>query len=908
MKKNIICLLKMAAFYTLLGFLLQGIMVNILFATSTSEGQNLQSIKISMNVANVSFEQALQIISDKTKFNFSYDKKEVPLDEKLTIDVTDESLYDLLKGLASQYNLVFQRINSQIVIKKGNGVQEFSIPVQQAGGGIKGRITDSKTGEPLLGANITLRGTNKGTTTDNQGYYSFDNLESGSYSMVIQYVGYSSKTEVINVVSNRTVELNISLSQALYDLNEVIVTGTMVGTEKRQLGTSITILKEKELQQLNPTSIQDIFQGQIPGVISLDLGTDGQFNQKIMIRGANTGLSNLIEPTKILVDGVEVPTRFIADISAKNIERMEIIRGPQASTLYGSEAAGGVIQIFTKKGDVNQENVKYSFTVRQGIVESEYLSNTLWDRTIDGSISGGLIGGSYSISGSYGKKDGYVPNSDQTNSNISFGFQKEMIRNFNVSLTARLTNRKFGYAGAAGVWYGLYLDGKLPKSNSYIPDPNNYYTVNGYTLGLNASYKYSDWWEHNLNVGYNKERRDGFTVPSKLYAADTLLGRSTNDYNRPTFRYYTNIKLPQMDYFQVTILGGFEYVEPQWLSVGTNFRNTGEPYTAALSGTIWEENTIKRAFFGQAQFGFFDKLFITTGIRTDYNSNNGPKYSKYTTNPRVGFSYLIEPVPGWIIKTRGSWGIGIQSPTLRMRAGGLPYALPNPEIGPQKTNGWELGADQYLFDGRLYFEFTYYYQNTEDYISYDYPDPVNFPNQFKYLNLGEVKNSGLELLLRYTDQAINASANIATNNNEIVNIPISLTSPGEVIGKPIGASPVPKLTANLSFSYNLNNLIGLSQDKNAVAGFEINYIGERWANDREAYFVDRSKGITNRPTAYYLRWHEGFVKANFFARYNFSKNIGLGLRIQNLLNSFAQPTPTYDVPGRQSYLEVFVDL
>ena len=902
--KNILRILRMAAFYSFLGLLLQGILVNILLA-SPVEGQNLHDIKITLNLDQVTFCDAMQVIEKKADLKFLYSSEEIPLEERVTIKVEDESLYNVLLGLAGEFQLVFNRINDQIVVKK---VDVQPLPPPPPTGQIKGKITDAKTGEALIGANIMLKGTTTGATTNEEGEYFIEKLTAGTYTLVVKYIGYTTKEETVEVAANRTVEVNIELDPSAFDLNEVVVTGTMVETKKKTLGTAITILKPQDLEKMSTTSLQEIFQDQqVVGVTSMERGSggDANFNQKIYIRGSNTTQASYIEPTKVLVDGVEVATKFMSNISAQNIERIEIIRGPQASTLYGSEAAGGVIQIFTKKGMIDQQGIKGSISTQQGLIESKYDPKTAWYRSYNGSLTGGFLGGSYSLGVTYIEKDGFADNGDKKNGNVSFGFQKKLLDNLNVSLTTRFNNRKFGYSGASTVFYDLYKKGLLPSSSKYLIDPNDYYTMSSLILGLAASYVYSDWWEHQLTIGYNKDRADAHNIPSNLYAADTILTRSTNDLVRSTFRYSTNIKLPRMGFFQPSITAGFEYIEPQLLTVVNKYRDTGEFSVPSLSGTIQEENTVKRAYFGQAKLGFYDKLFITAGVRTDYNSNNGPNYSNYTTNPRAGFSYLIEPTDGWVIKTRGSWGIGIQSPTLRMRNGGLPTCLPNPDIGPQKTNGWEIGADQYFLDGSLYFEFTYYYQTTEDLIGYDYPDMENNPSQYMWVNLGEVKNKGLELVLKYTQGTMDIGGNVSFNDNEIISMP-ELKSPSEIIGKPIATSVIPQVSAGFSFNYTLNELLNIDKEHNASIGFNVNYIGKRWALDYEAYFA-AALGGSLKSRINYLRWFDGFAKVNLFANYKLTRNLGIRLTVRNLFNSYEQPTPGYYVTGRQSSINLSIN-
>ena len=162
---------KMTFYFSFLGLLLQGMLLNFLFALPAN-GQDLKDVKVTINVRNITFEQALKQIEEETDFKFFYLKDEVPLKEPVTIDVTNEPLYNLLQGLAGQYGLVFQRINNQILIKKASVSGPESSRVIEVNVTVKGRIIDAATQEPLPGANVVAVDLNVGAAADKNGNYS----------------------------------------------------------------------------------------------------------------------------------------------------------------------------------------------------------------------------------------------------------------------------------------------------------------------------------------------------------------------------------------------------------------------------------------------------------------------------------------------------------------------------------------------------------------------------------------------------------------------------------------------------------------------------------------------------------------------------------------------------------------
>jgi hypothetical protein len=223
MKNNFIRTVKMAAYYSFLGLILQGLLVNFLFAITPAEGQNLRDVKVSVNAVNVSLEETLQIIESKTNFKFIFFEEGLPLKEKATVIVDEESLYNILEVFAKDYGLTFNRINDQIVVKKNKGQTENLVTATE-GGTIKGKITDAKTGEPLIGANVTVKGTKRGASTDLNGSYTIDNVNPGKYTLAATNIGYATKEVTVNVSAEKTSSVNFVLEPSLVNFDEVTVT------------------------------------------------------------------------------------------------------------------------------------------------------------------------------------------------------------------------------------------------------------------------------------------------------------------------------------------------------------------------------------------------------------------------------------------------------------------------------------------------------------------------------------------------------------------------------------------------------------------------------------------------------------------------------------------------------------
>ncbi|SMO52583.1 SusC/RagA family TonB-linked outer membrane protein [Fodinibius sediminis] len=260
---------------------------------------------------------------------------------------------------------------------------------------ITGTVTDSKTKETLPAVNVMIRGTNMGSATDTDGKYSIRNVEAGSYTVVAQFVGYRTSEKEVTVEQKETLTLNFALTSGSVNLEEIVVTGAGGPVERKKVGNSISSVGTEDLEDVPLQNFSEVVQGRIPGLVGMpSSGVTGE-GSRIRIRGS-ASLSQSNEPI-ILIDGVRVdrgggfggsvsagggasPSR-LDDINPASIDRVEILKGAAAATLYGTEASNGVIQIFTKNGQISEPRI--NFEVTQGTVSypKTFPDNTGFART-----------------------------------------------------------------------------------------------------------------------------------------------------------------------------------------------------------------------------------------------------------------------------------------------------------------------------------------------------------------------------------------------------------------------------------------------------------------------------------------------------------------------------------------------
>ena len=228
---------------------------------------------------------------------------------------------------------------------------------------VTGRVVNQANGQPLAAVQVFIAGSGIGALSQQNGRYLLLNVPAGTHTLTAERIGYRSVTAEITVAAGETVVQDFALSEEALGLDEIIVTGTPGGTQRRAIGNAVTAVSAAEVTEtVAVQTIQDLMSGRSPGVqftrVSGNVGTGGGID----IRGV--GSFNVGGNPLIYVDGIRVNNETqtgpqlgdmkevnpLDDLNPADIESIEIIKGPAAGTLYGTEASAGVIQIITKRG------------------------------------------------------------------------------------------------------------------------------------------------------------------------------------------------------------------------------------------------------------------------------------------------------------------------------------------------------------------------------------------------------------------------------------------------------------------------------------------------------------------------------------------------------------------------------
>lgn len=243
-------------------------------------------------------------------------------------------------------------------------------------GTVTGVVRSATNQQPLAGAQVAIPALDAGRLANNVGRYVLPNIPVGTHTMEVTYLGYSTATAEITVTEGGATVQNFEMRSEALSLEGIVVTGTAGAARRREIGNSVSQINEEAFQDAPVTSVADILQGRALGATVLTNGGQVAAGSTIKLRGNNSvAFSN---SPLVYVDGVRIRERGLVhaqeanqqmnpfdDINPADIARIETIKGAAATTLYGTEAAGGVIQIFTKRGVAGAP--AWSLTVDQGL-------------------------------------------------------------------------------------------------------------------------------------------------------------------------------------------------------------------------------------------------------------------------------------------------------------------------------------------------------------------------------------------------------------------------------------------------------------------------------------------------------------------------------------------------------------
>jgi vitamin B12 transporter len=467
-------------------------------------------------------------------------------------------------------------------------------------------------------------------------------------------------------------------------LPEITITATRISTSPANTSSSATVITSDEITRSQQQFVADILRGE-PGVSVATTGQPGSA-MNVFLRGASP------DGTLVLVDGIPVNNAFnnsfdFSTLAVNNIERIEILRGPQ-STLYGSEALGGVVNIVTKAGGGTPA----------GSVQVEY-----------GSFNSLLTRGNFSASEGkfYFSGDASFRSTDNDRTNSAYQ---------GINFSGRL-GYKFSDQFKAS-FLATYLKSKDGSPNDiYTDDPNDSLKNENYLVGLTLEADPFDWWNSKLTVSHSHERGI-FDEPTP----------NPSPFPPYFFGAYSSATIAERN--RVDFQNIFTLNEQNKILVGGTFQDDSANYHDTYSALDRPIDT--RSAYAQYDFMPVTRLTLTAGGRVDDSSTFGT-HGTYQFGAR-----FTAPKTETIF--RANVGTGFRAPSID----DLYYpGFSNPNLQPEESFGWDIGFEQPLLDEKFHFGSTFFHN--------DYRNLIQFSGiTFAPENIGRARTFGLENFVSWT--------------------------------------------------------------------------------------------------------------------------------------------------------------
>ncbi|WFE86215.1 MULTISPECIES: TonB-dependent receptor [Parabacteroides] len=323
-----------------LAFVYLFILVSGVFATEADS----QTMKVSIVAKNISTQDLMQEIEKQTDYLFVYNKNEINLHHKVTVNAADKTVAEVLNQAFDQTDITYAVEGSNIMLMKKGEENRSSAIAQQKTRTINGVVTDTN-GETIIGANVSVKGTTIGTITDIDGKFSLEVPENAQ--LQISYIGYLTH----EVTVGNKISFDIQLAEDTQNLEEVVVVGYGI-QKKTSISGSIATIAQEDIKKASTSNLSESLVGRMPGLIAVNESGKPGSGSKLLIRGQGTW--NNSDPL-VIVDGIE---RDFSNLDPNEIENISVLKDAAAAAVYGARAANGVILVTTKRGKDGKPSVK----------------------------------------------------------------------------------------------------------------------------------------------------------------------------------------------------------------------------------------------------------------------------------------------------------------------------------------------------------------------------------------------------------------------------------------------------------------------------------------------------------------------------------------------------------------------
>ncbi|HEY9429432.1 MAG TPA: TonB-dependent receptor plug domain-containing protein [Gemmatimonadaceae bacterium] len=332
--------------------------------------------RVSLALTDVTLRDALQEIVSQSGINLSYSSRVLPVERRVSARLTRVTVRAALEKVLAGTGIEVREEGARIILARRHEVKtsDASEADTTGHGAVSVRVTDSASTKPLEGAVVMAKGTDLSATTNAQGYALLPRLPSGLGIITARHFGYASEELHVVVAEAKTVRVDFAMKLGMTRLQQMVTTAT--GPRRRlELGNDITVVNADSIAATQPIrSVSDLLATRVPGLVAqTTTGAPGD-PTRIRLRGLHSVLQS--NDPIVIVNGIRVYAEQSAarssnlatpqagngyhapvpapspldQIDPNSIETIEVLKGPSAATLYGADAANGVIVVTTKKG------------------------------------------------------------------------------------------------------------------------------------------------------------------------------------------------------------------------------------------------------------------------------------------------------------------------------------------------------------------------------------------------------------------------------------------------------------------------------------------------------------------------------------------------------------------------------
>ena len=835
---------------------------------------------------NATLSEVLWEVQRQTDFTFVYSTEEVKNVKVEKLIVNHEKIANVLDKCLKGSGLTYTVHDGVIAIKPASKVEEAATPQQKTK--LNGAVVD-ETGEAIIGANVIVKGTTNGCTTDLDGHFTLD-VDHLPATLMVSYIGYI--RQEIKVTSAKTIKVEMAPDNNLMD--EVVITGYGTFKKSAYAGSAASV-KGETLKDVPAISFKDLLQGNAPGVQFTSSSGQPGASSSLRIRGM--GSFNASNSPLYVIDGVPMRSGTIntmssdagldimSTINSSDIESVTVIKDAAAASLYGSRAANGVVLITTKKGKAGKPSIslkadwgssdfamdyrpimggeerrQYIYDglvagqIKKGKSEADAMAYadgeiddyapvpwcgyTDWDdvlfkkgnhQSYEASLSGGTDRFKYYSSLSYLKQDGIAINSglERISGRLNVDFQATSKLKLGANVLFATVNQDVYSEGTS------YSSPFYTSRNAVVPSDPIYNEDGSWNRDLirigdrnpllSATYDYQrEYVTRTFNTIYGEyefikdlkfkstfsydyviTKGKDWSDPRTSNGDDINGGMSKKyyEYNKMVWANQVSYKTSIARDHHIDALVGYEiddqyrdYLSGYATNFATHDKNqiSNGMKTESVGGN--DTRTRMVSYLTRLNYDYKNKYYLGGSFRTDGSSrfqrdNRWGSFWSISGAWRIIEEEFMSPTKDWLtdLKIRASYGVngtlpsdyfgymGLSSLTngYLEQPGIIQSQLRNDDLQWETNYNLNLGLDFALWN-RINVTLEYYTRTTKNLLM---DRPISMTTGFSsyLMNIGEVKNKGVELEISSTniqtkDFSWNTTFNISHNKNKIVTL------------------------------------------------------------------------------------------------------------------------------------------